>query len=102
MPINYWIDHIDHNTIVWFDHCLVQDECIANIKYAIYTTFTFNDTVYRIFYDYVDELFDSLDEDTYKLDNSSDQTKITDLFRENYDQHNQNSMTNRLIILHYS
>lgn len=82
VPINYWNDidessqgrGIRHNTIVWFDHNTVRDQCIGNIKYdkiedekwSIFTTFTVNDQQYRIIYDYVDSFYDkSMDHDTY-------------------------------------
>lgn len=59
VPINYWDDLQDR--IVWFNHSLVQKECLNNIKYglinkyqyAIYTTFIYDKVEYRIIFDYV-------------------------------------------------
>lgn len=66
VPINYWAQNpesneqngIAHNSIVWFDHKLVLQECLKNItygpvdpcKFAIYTKFTYQNIQYRIIY----------------------------------------------------
>jgi len=60
VPLNYWKDAIYQTAIVWFNHSLVRDECIANIQCdiinddryggstrVIYTTFTFDDIIYE-------------------------------------------------------
>ena len=77
IPIKYWEDNykerfkslhvigIDHNTIVWFNHRLVRDECLANIKYGlikndkygIYTTFIYDGKEYKIIRDYTDDIY---------------------------------------------
>ena len=62
-PIDYWVPSetqpgIDHNTIVWFNHLLVQDQCLTNIEYVLYqngwyvifTTFVYRNITYRIVY----------------------------------------------------
>lgn len=84
VPIKYWFMNInnsdvigiDNNNIVWFDHSLVRDECIRNIKYelvtskwTIYTTFIFNNTQYTIILaDYIDDnKYDDYNSDTYEL-----------------------------------
>ena len=77
VPIKYWEDKyeeqqfkglhvigIDDNTIVWFNHSLVRDECLANIQYGIvedneygiYTTFIYDGKEYKIILDYTDDL----------------------------------------------
>jgi len=70
VPIMYWkpqeakkVIGIEHNSFVWFDHKLVRDQCIKNIKYGmlysyhsqydIYTTFEYKTQgEYRIIFDY--------------------------------------------------
>ena len=71
VPINYWKDideeddtkrGITHNNIVWFDHALVRDQCLKNLRYCIIegdkhgimTTFVFNQVHYWIIFDYSD------------------------------------------------
>ena len=69
-PINYWKDDykildvtkrgIDHNSIVWFDHNIVKDQCINNVtyriindgKYGAVTEFNYNNKVYYIVLDH--------------------------------------------------
>lgn len=96
VPIKYWEDRDDtdvgrgitHNNIVWFDHSLVRDECLRNIahgflggKYAIYTTFVYNNVEYHIVFDYVDEMFDKIDHDTLEFYESEDKDKCLAVFR---------------------
>jgi hypothetical protein len=98
VPISYWkdIDETDigrgiaHNNIVWFDHRLVREQCIRNIqykvieggKYAIFTTFNFNGHNYRIIYDYVDDLYDFIDKNTYYLQTDPLRTDTVTMFQE--------------------
>lgn len=69
LPINYWLkcynDNLEYkeddaekwfnyDAIVWFDHSLVKDQCLANVKLeegVIDTTFIFNDVKYTIYLD---------------------------------------------------
>lgn len=87
VSIRYWhpIDGtgvgIDHNYIVWFNHRLVQDECVRNLQYgtvsndiyAIFTSFYYNKMTFTIIFDYTDVLYDSVNRDTYKF---NDPTKV--------------------------
>lgn len=73
VSINYWSDMgdtdttrgITHNNIVWFNHLLVQDQCLQNLcydfvedgKYAILTSFIYQNKPYRIIFDYTDVLY---------------------------------------------
>lgn len=68
ISINYWkpdyknvnVNGITHNNVVWFDHRLVRDQCLKNLQYgtvnegvnAIFTTFTYLNSIYRIIFDY--------------------------------------------------
>lgn len=63
VPIKYWNYENSVYGIniyhVWFNHLLVQDECISNIqyglindKYAIFTTFVYDDIIYKIVFAY--------------------------------------------------
>lgn len=69
VPLNYWKDvddtkrGIGHNSIVWFNHIPVRDQCLKNLRYgeiengiyAIVTTFTYHDQGrHRIIFDYTD------------------------------------------------
>lgn len=56
VPIKYWSDAIDHNCIVWFDHNLVKDQLLRNLKCgtsplgerAVYTEFNYNNKTYHV------------------------------------------------------
>lgn len=69
VPINYWENTendkgIDHNHIVWFDHKSVKKQCIDNIIEIdgnLFTTFKYNDEIYKIY----SHRFDFDDESTY-------------------------------------
>lgn len=68
-PIHYWdkcynddceyrkyleSDYFHYNNIVWFNHNLVKEQCLANIKQfngVLSTTFEFNDLDYTIYLD---------------------------------------------------
>ena len=68
-PINYWDkclnddgtyreyfddDYFHYYNIVWFNHNLVKEQCLANIKQIdgeLSTTFKFNDIIYTIYLD---------------------------------------------------
>ena len=68
-PINYWdkcfnddceyreyfdCDYFHYHNIVWFNHNLVKEQCLSNIKQIdgeLSTTFKFNDIVYTIYLD---------------------------------------------------
>lgn len=83
VPLTYWEyrgndDHergICHNTNVWFDHFLVLEECLKNVtyglvadcKYAIYTTFNYNNSTYRIILDYTDHLYGKVHVQTFEF-----------------------------------
>ena len=115
VPIRYW-----HNyclNLVWFNHNLVKDQCLANIKYgligidkyAIFTTFIYNMKIYKIFYIYMDdavninlytyEFLDERERDKYmeefKVDLSSDRELIFGHFDENYDEHDEDNILYR-------
>ena len=61
IPLNYWNETLD-NKIVWFDHNLILDQCIQNLKYSknlnnfyeMKTNFTYQGTEYLILF-YVDQ-----------------------------------------------
>lgn len=94
VPLDYWknIDEkddtkrgIDHNNIVWFNHKLVQDQCLKNIQYgelhgtdagctvyAVFTTFSYEGKEYRIVFDYTDN--EECDPYSYEL--SSDRVTV--------------------------
>lgn len=89
VPIDYWKDldnqrGIKHNDIVWFDHKIVRDQCLKNLKYqknsdnkyVIHTYFIYNSKTYYIIFEYVDFLQENdihYDEETYRI---SDETVI--------------------------
>ncbi|HSW76509.1 MAG TPA: hypothetical protein VLG50_05665 [Candidatus Saccharimonadales bacterium] len=62
VPIRYWEDAIN-SIVVYFDHLLVQKECVDNIKYdlleegiyGIFTNFVFNNKDYKIIWTIEDE-----------------------------------------------
>lgn len=91
VPINYWahidetITGIDNNSIVWFNHHIVYKQCLQNLnyamiqgnKYAIYTTFQYNNLDYRIIFDYpkfVDE--NKIDDESYQFHNDKDASSV--------------------------
>lgn len=100
IPIDYWSWNDDtdesrgiaHNSIVWFDHSAVLEQCLQNItygvvngdKHAIFTTFDFNGKTYRIVFDYVDELMadEKIDLKSYKFHKDSTKDKFLAKFHE--------------------
>jgi hypothetical protein len=77
VPLHYWDDDEDdedadhkrgiaHNRVVWFNHALVREQCLTNLKYGemfesvtvgltnygIYTMFTYSGREYRIIFEY--------------------------------------------------
>lgn len=74
VPLNYWVEDmhdekkrgIAHNRLVWFNHVLVRDQCLANLKYGeildpnfvgltnygIFTTFVYSGKEFRILFKY--------------------------------------------------
>lgn len=96
VPINYWshlednVQGITHNSIVWFDHSQVLDECLRHItyelvegdKYAIFTHFTYFGKKYRIVFDYVDHLMadNFINSTNYGFLNESNVQVMKDLF----------------------
>lgn len=75
VPIYYWKDY---SSIAYFNHNLVKDQCISNIKYellinnkyGIFTSFIYDKTKYNIIYDYMqdeDAVYDSVDGNTYEI-----------------------------------
>lgn len=93
VPLNYWsyvgdtdaTIGIDHNQYVWFNHVLVWEQCVANLtygqtqgKYAIYTSFMFEQKQYKIMFEYHDAVLlsssqqkygtlDNINRDTYQI-----------------------------------
>jgi len=57
VPIDYWVNNdehkgIDHNNLVWFDHNPVKIQCFDNITKIngdLFTTFNYNDKIYKIY-----------------------------------------------------
>jgi hypothetical protein len=68
VPIYYWAKV--PRDFVWFDHTLVYDVCLNNIKYGIicddlygiFTTFIYDNKEYRIVYDYIAKFYSANDE----------------------------------------
>ncbi len=90
VPINYWTHFDDntrgitHNYIVWFNHALVRDQCLANLQYGpaddgsdcVFTRFQYNHRNYRIIFDYTDvEEYEFVD-DSYEFRNQNDLNKV--------------------------
>ncbi len=98
VPISYWTDMdqllvqqdgIKHNTIVWFNHGLVRDQCLDNLQYGmadryqfyiVFTTFNYNNNPYRIIFDYEDCGFELTDMSQFI--NESDLNKVLRAIRE--------------------
>lgn len=83
-PINYWDkchndeliykensfrghEGFNSKSVVWFDHKLVKDQCLSNIKFTedeILTTFEYNNITYTIYLDWeLSNLKENCDED---------------------------------------
>lgn len=65
--IDYWQDKgdlvgIKHNNIVWFDHTIVRDQCIRNIKYngELATTFLYNHKRYKIIFEDISDIQETI------------------------------------------
>jgi len=83
VPLLYWKDiddtdngrGISHNSIVWFNHHLVKDQCLSNLqfslletnRFAIHTRFTYLNTTYRIIFDHTELQNCQLDRTTYEF-----------------------------------
>lgn len=97
-PIRYWHRHkftddwigIGHNSHVWFDHTPYLDQILANIrydrelfkdKYALYTSFTFQNTTYYIVMESGGTFYWQWDRETYLLV-PEDQEKVMKRFIE--------------------
>lgn len=99
VPINYWayLDDTDigrgitHNSIVWFNHMLVQDQCLRNITYTtvgkskstFLTWFNYSGQQYHIIYCYADadSIYDDLDDD-YAFKSNDSYIKVSNKFYE--------------------
>lgn len=97
VPLNYWaeIDDIPsgygiaHNRIVWFNHRLVRDQCLANLTYGmfdeeyycIFTFFNYRDITYNIIFIYTGlEGYDISNKD-YFIAQLSDREEIMNTIR---------------------
>ena len=119
VSINYWgyngdtdtTRGIAHNNIVWFNHLLVRDQCLENLQYhhirnglyGISTTFTYNNIVYTIIFDYTDSLFTPtnlpsksdqavvatiMDDDTFEITDPTYIAKILNVCRQSLQSNN--------------
>ena len=96
VPIKYWENNdehvgIDHNCIVWFNHNLVKNQCLKNVKYglknvkyglindvyAVFTTFTYDDIEYMIIYNDMDGYCeDDIDYRDFSFINANTASKV--------------------------
>jgi hypothetical protein len=86
VPIKYWDDALS-SIVVHFNHSLVIDQCLNNIKYdlleagiyGIFTTFTYNDKLYKIVWDYYYE--DNINDSTYEILNADTKSELLNEFK---------------------
>ena len=92
IPLLYYENNTDN---VYFDHSLVKDQCVTNIryelindnKYGVYTTFIYNECSYKIIFDYINDTNDpnewimyQFDKHTYMFVDKQVESKILDTF----------------------
>lgn len=91
IPIYYWAhDREPYYISVWFNHLLVSDQCIPNIKYSkdkydqyeLFTTFNYNKNPYKIMFNYQDIIDEeNIDWNTFAMINDRQIIRATEIFK---------------------
>jgi len=120
VPIKYWVnDQLQKWAIfniysVWFDHSLVKDQCLNNIKYdilfdsstkyGVYTCFKYNNNDYYIICDYSDYVFhdynqseETVNFDDFKIKNDNTKLHIINKFKKKLSHDNVKFKTYEII-----